>query len=53
LIGGLLESSSLWFGLKALTIFAAILYIASAVFPNPDTAKEAESPGWVLPKVAS
>ena len=32
LIGGLLESSSLWFGLKALTILAAILYAGSAVF---------------------
>src|ERR1700739_2747367 len=32
LIGGLLESSSLWFGLKALTILAAILYAGSAIF---------------------
>lgn len=32
LIGGLLESSSLWFGLKALTIIAAILYAGSAIF---------------------
>jgi SAM-dependent methyltransferase len=54
LIGGLLESSSMWFGLKALTILAALLYIASAVFLNPDKAKEiAESRGWVLPKLAS
>jgi spermidine synthase len=32
LLGGLLESSSLWFGLKSLTILAAILYLASAIF---------------------
>ena len=32
LIGGLLESSSLWFGLKSLTILAAILYAGSAIF---------------------
>jgi spermidine synthase len=32
LLGGLLESSSLWFGLKSLTILAALLYLASAVF---------------------
>jgi spermidine synthase len=32
LVGGLLESSSLWFGLKSLTILAAILYLGSAIF---------------------
>ena len=32
LLGGLLESSSLWFGLKALTILAALLYLGSAIF---------------------
>jgi hypothetical protein len=32
LIGGLLESSSLWFGLKSLTIIAAVLYLGSAIF---------------------
>jgi spermidine synthase len=32
LVGGLLESSSLWFGLKSLTILAAFLYLASAIF---------------------
>lgn len=32
LLGGLLESLSLWFGLKSLTLIAALLYIASAVF---------------------
>ena len=43
LIGGLLESSSLWFGLKSLTILAALLYVGSALFlrrsqPVPDSA---------------
>src|ERR1700739_4213982 len=32
LIGGLLESASLWFGLKSLTVLAAILYAGSAIF---------------------
>jgi hypothetical protein len=32
LLGGLLESSSMWFGLKFLTILAALLYLASAIF---------------------
>jgi hypothetical protein len=32
LIGGLLESASLWFGLKSLAILAAILYLGSAIF---------------------
>jgi hypothetical protein len=32
LIGGLLESASLWFGLKSLTILAALLYLGSAIF---------------------
>ena len=41
LIGGLLESASLWFGLKSLTIIAAILYLGSAVFLS--RLKEAES----------
>ncbi|HKV79858.1 MAG TPA: hypothetical protein VJP02_17040 [Candidatus Sulfotelmatobacter sp.] len=41
LIGGLLESASLWFGLKSLTIFAAILYLGSAIFlSRATTAKE-------------
>jgi hypothetical protein len=35
LLGGLLESSSMWFGLKSLTILAALLYLASAIFPRP------------------
>lgn len=32
LVGGLMESLSLWFGLRSLTILAALLYLASAVF---------------------
>jgi hypothetical protein len=32
LIGGLLESLSLWFGLRSLTLIAALLYIASAIW---------------------
>jgi spermidine synthase len=32
LLGGILESCSLWFGLGSLTIFAAVLYLASALF---------------------
>ena len=40
LIGGLLESSSLWFGLKALTILAAILYAGSAIFLRRSLATE-------------
>jgi SAM-dependent methyltransferase len=31
LVGGLLESLSLWFGLRSLTILAALLYLASAL----------------------
>lgn len=32
LLGGLMESLSLWFGLRSLTIVAAVLYLASALF---------------------
>ena len=32
LLGGLLESMSLWFGLRSLTILAAVLYVLSAIF---------------------
>jgi spermidine synthase len=32
LLGGLLESSSLWFGLRSLTILAVALYVLSAIF---------------------
>ena len=40
LIGGLLESASLWFGLKSLTILAAILYLGSAIFLSRVTAAQ-------------
>jgi len=40
LIGGLLESASLWFGLKSLTIVAAILYLGSAIFLSRATAAD-------------
>lgn len=48
LIGGLLESSSLWFGLKSLTILAAVLYVGSAIFlrrsqSTPNQAEIAEA----------
>jgi hypothetical protein len=36
LLGGLLESAPLWFGLKSLTILAAILYAGSAIFRRRD-----------------
>jgi hypothetical protein len=42
LLGGLLESLSMWFGLKSLTVLAALLYLASAVFLNRATAKKVE-----------
>jgi hypothetical protein len=32
LLGGLLESFSLWFGLRSLAILAAVLYLLSAIF---------------------
>jgi SAM-dependent methyltransferase len=32
LLGGLLESLSLWFGLRSLAILAAVLYVLSAIF---------------------
>jgi spermidine synthase len=40
LIGGLLESASLWFGLKSLAILAAILYLGSAIFLSRETAAQ-------------
>jgi spermidine synthase len=39
LLGGLLESSSLWFGLRSLTILAAFLYVGSALFANLSSRK--------------
>ena len=43
LIGGLLESASLWFGLKSLTIIAALLYLGSAIFLSRISAAENKS----------
>jgi hypothetical protein len=43
LLGGLLESSSLWFGLKSLTILAALLYVVSAIFLRSVRGKEMEA----------
>ena len=40
LIGGLLESASLWFGLKSLAILAAILYLGSAIYLRRETAAQ-------------
>ncbi len=40
LIGGLLESASLWFGLKSLAILAAILYLGSAIYLRRETATQ-------------
>jgi len=51
LIGGLFESSSMWFGLKALAIVAALMYIASALFLNRNKAKEHR--GAVLSQLTS
>jgi spermidine synthase len=41
LLGGLLESSSLWFGLRSLTILAALLYVGSALFLRKDSSIKA------------
>ena len=44
LIGGLLESASLWFGLRSLTILAALLYLGSAIFLRGTHASEESLP---------
>ena len=49
LIGGLLESSSLWFGLKSLTVIAAFLYVASAIFLRSGAGAGAEQEAMELP----
>jgi len=41
LVGGLLESLSLWFGLKSLAIIAAVLYLGSAIFLRRSKAADA------------
>jgi len=43
LIGGLLESASLWFGLKSLTVIAALLYLGSAIFLSRVRAPESRT----------
>jgi len=43
LIGGLLESASLWFGLKSLTLLAALLYLGSAIFLNRGGASQSKA----------
>ena len=53
LIGGLLESSSLWFGLKSLTVIAALLYVASAIFLRLWTGAGAEQEAVEVPSLAS
>ncbi|MGE5054839.1 MAG: spermidine synthase [Acidobacteriota bacterium] len=53
LIGGLLESSSLWFGLKSLTVIAALLYVGSAIFLRSGTASGAEQETVEVPSLAS
>ena len=53
LIGGLLESSSLWFGLKSLTVIAALLYVASAIFVRLWTGAGAEQEAVEVPSLSS
>jgi hypothetical protein len=52
LLGGLLESSSLWFGLKSLTILAVLLYLASAIFLRMSV-RENENAGVAVPTPVS
>jgi hypothetical protein len=51
LIGGLLESASLWFGLRSVSIIAALLYVGSAVFLSRLRASESSKPS--VPEVIS
>jgi spermidine synthase len=53
LIGGLLESSSLWFGLKSLTVIAALLYVASAFFLRSGAGAGAKQEAVEVPSLAS
>ncbi|MFL6442335.1 MAG: spermidine synthase, partial [Candidatus Sulfotelmatobacter sp.] len=53
LIGGLLESASLWFGLKSLAVIAALLYVASAIFLRLWTGAGAEQEAVEVPSLAS
>jgi spermidine synthase len=52
LLGGLLESSSLWFGLKSLTILAALLYVVSAIFLRSGSAAESEDRAADIPSLS-
>ena len=51
LIGGLLESASLWFGLKSMTIIAALLYVGSAIFLS--RLKDSDANKSVVPEAIS
>jgi hypothetical protein len=53
LIGGLLESSSLWFGLKSLTVIAGVLYVGSAIFMRWGARAAAEPERIEEPSLAS
>jgi spermidine synthase len=48
LVGGLLESSSMWFGLRSLALLAALLYVGSAIFLSRDVTSSS-SRGSVQP----
>jgi hypothetical protein len=50
LIGGLLESLSLWFGLRSLAIIAALLYLGSAIFLRR---READATPLAMPSAVS
>jgi hypothetical protein len=53
LLGGLLESSSLWLGLKSLTILAALLYAGSAIFLNKVSERDSATGSEKIPGFAS
>jgi len=53
LLGGLLESASLWFGLKSLTIMAALLYVVSAIFLGASSERKHEDSAAEVPPLAS
>ena len=53
LLGGLLESSSLWLGLKSLTILAALLYAGSAIFLNKVSEADTTPGDEKVPSLAS
>jgi SAM-dependent methyltransferase len=53
LLGGLLESSSLWLGLKSLTILAALLYAGSAIFLNKVSEQDSAKSSGKISSLAS